>query len=106
MIPLTCEFGWWISCESDPFKYLNQARLAVAQAHGPNGVGVKDLHHYAQVIGSQKFQYYDYGAEENQKHYNQDTPPLIPLENIKNFPIGLFVGETDLLATVVDNAWL
>ena len=69
-------------------------------------MGVKDVEHYGQVVKSQQFQYYDYGAEHNQAIYNQDTPPLIPLSNIKDLPIGLFVGKTDELATVIDNQWL
>lgn len=64
------------------------------------------MEHYAQVVKDKRFQYYDYGSKKNQEIYNQDTPPAIPVDNIANFSIGLFVGKTDELATVIDNEWL
>ena len=64
------------------------------------------MQHYAQVISDKRFQYYDYGKDLNEEYYNQDTPPEIPLDNISDFPVGLFVGKTDELATVEDNEWL
>lgn len=106
LIPVTCEWEWWIACEEYPLKYLNQERIQVAKTHGPNGLGIKDLEHYAQVIKDKSFQYYDYGKVLNEQYYGQDTPPAIPVENIVDFPIGLFVGESDGLATVKDNEWL
>ena len=33
-------------------------------------------------------------------------PPLIPFENIKDFPIAMFAGLEDKLANITDVRWL
>ena len=105
-LPVTCEAYWWFTSEEYPSTYLNQPRIPIAKCHSGNSLGVKDVQHYAQVVRSKRFQYFDYGKERNQQKYGQDTPPAIPLENISNFPVGLFVGKTDELATVIDNEYM
>ena len=45
---------------------------------------------------------YDYGKERNQEVYGADTPPVYPLENIRNFPIAILVGKGDMLAAPAD----
>ena len=40
------------------------------------------------------------------KRYGQEQPPLIPLENIVDFPVALLVGCEDKLAHVDDVRWL
>ena len=40
------------------------------------------------------------------KRYGIDVPPLIPLENIKEFPIALLAGTEDKLAAIDDVRWL
>ena len=40
------------------------------------------------------------------KRYGQEQPPLIPLENIVDFPVALLVGCEDKLAHVNDVRWL
>ena len=42
---------------------MNYDRIEVATAHGPNGEGLHDVEHYAQVIRDKKFQYFDFGKE-------------------------------------------
>ena len=58
------------------------------------------------MILADDFAYYDYGAEENMKKYGQKTAPLIDISIIENFPIALFVGKTDELATSEDASWI
>lgn len=49
---------------------------------------------------------YDYGsAKENMAHYNQSTPPLWNLTNIR-VPMRLFAGSSDLLADPEDVRFL
>ena len=55
---------------------------------------------------NKRFEYFDYGKEENLKRYGIEEPPLIPLENIENFPIALLAGTEDKLATIEDVKWL
>ena len=64
-------------------------------AHFPSGSSLKCFIHYAQSITTKTFREYDYGKDENIKRYGQNPPPDIPLYNIKNMKIALFVGEAD-----------
>jgi hypothetical protein len=51
---------------------------------------------------AKKFQKYDFGPERNQKEYGQDDPPSFDLSEIKDFPLALFCGKEDLLASPGD----
>ena len=48
------------------------------------------------VEGGHIFRKYDYGAEENQKHYNNSIPPDFNISNITT-PIYIFYGDGDRL---------
>jgi lysosomal acid lipase/cholesteryl ester hydrolase len=48
-------------------------------------------------IPTGKFQQYDLGAKENQKVYNQSTPPEYDLAKI-TAPVYLFIADNDWLA--------
>lgn len=85
---------------------LNMTRIPVYDAHVPAGTSTKDVLHWAQAMNSNKFQKYDFGsAEENQKHYNQSSPPLYQPAKIK-VPVAFFRGGADLLADDEDINWL
>lgn len=59
---------------------------------------IKSLDHYAQIIASGgRFQYYDYGSDENVRRYNSSIPPTYPVEDI-SLPVHLFYGRNDYLA--------
>ena len=45
---------------------------------------------------------YDYGKETNLKKYGSENAPLYPIDRIKDFPIVLICGKTDLLAPPKD----
>lgn len=104
VIPTICSFGVWIIADEDT-SMDNTERLDVMLAHFPSGASLKCFDHYSQSIQTKTFRYYDYGKDGNQEHYHQDTPPDIPLDNIKTMPVALFVGTADELATTKDSKW-
>jgi len=74
-------------------------------AHFPGGCSSKDLRHFAQLIRSGQFNYFDYGPTGNVKEYGQKTPPPILTgkgEKTVSVPTALFIGEKDDLADVQD----
>jgi hypothetical protein len=52
------------------------------------------------------FQKYDYGKEKNLSVYGVELPPKYDLSQIHHFPIALFCGREDLLASTEDYTWL
>jgi homoserine acetyltransferase len=54
------------------------------------------------MVLAKRFQYYDYGKEENCQKYGQPGPPEYKLSNIRDVPIALFCGSTDMLASTQD----
>jgi pimeloyl-ACP methyl ester carboxylesterase len=71
-------------------KYDDMDRFIVFISHFPSGSSLKSVQHFSQSIRKKNF-----------APYKSDSP--YDLKNIKNIPIGLFVGRQDLLATVLDN---
>lgn len=59
--------------------------------------------HYGQLATTGVFSKFDWGsADENIARYGVATPPPIKLENIKNVPLGFFVGDHDMWADPTD----
>ena len=59
--------------------------------------------HYGQLVDSDKYQKYDFGASwSNTSHYGSSTPPLIPLNKNTGVPTAFFVGKHDSLGDPVD----
>ena len=51
-------------------------------------------------------QLYDWGSSSaNKAHYNQTTPPKLDLSQIKDIPVGMFVGREDDLGDPTDAQW-
>lgn len=71
-------------------KYDDMDRFIVFISHFPSGTSLRTLQHFSQSIRKNIF-----------APYQSDVP--YKMDNIKNIPIGLFVGKQDLLATVQDN---
>jgi hypothetical protein len=42
--------------------------------HFTNGISIRQLNHYAQLIGNQEFTKYNYGKKENLKKYGTPHP--------------------------------
>lgn len=65
-------------------------RFLVFISHFPSGTSIRTIQHFADNIRNKRFANYD-----TKEPYN--------LENIKDIPIGLFVGGSDRLSTEDDN---
>jgi lysosomal acid lipase/cholesteryl ester hydrolase len=81
-------------------KQLNETRMPVYMSHTPAGTSTRTIVHYAQEHSAKKFQMYDFGKE-NQKLYNQTTPPIYNVTKIET-PIALYWGGKDYLADPQD----
>uniref|UniRef100_A0A8D2J3E3 Partial AB-hydrolase lipase domain-containing protein n=1 Tax=Varanus komodoensis TaxID=61221 RepID=A0A8D2J3E3_VARKO len=80
---------------------LNMSRTDVFIAHSPAGSSVQNTLHWIQV-----FHAYDYGIKEkNMEKYNQTTPPVYQIEDIKT-PVAIWAGGKDLIVQPKDVAML
>ena len=105
MAPGLCNFGIKLLADDNP-KEVNQESLNGFMAHMPAGSSFKTIKHYKQLMKAKQFEYFNYGKMVNLEKYGQDSPPLIPLENITDFPIAIFAGVEDKLAAIDDVRWL
>lgn len=80
---------------------LNMTRLPVFVSHTPAGTSVKNLVHFAQLVGEKRFQKFDYGRSKNIEIYGQETPPEYNVSRI-TAPVGLFWSENDWFADPKD----
>ncbi|XP_054839235.1 lipase member N-like [Eublepharis macularius] len=85
---------------------LNMSRLDVYVAHSPAGTSSQNYLHWRQVFLEKQFKAYDYGFQgKNMQKYNQTTPPVYKIEDIK-IPIALWTGGQDLFTNSEDVALL
>lgn len=64
--------------------------IAVGRTHGM-GTNVKLYEQLAQIGRSGRFQFFDYGSEENLERYGTEIPPEFSLNEITT-PLALFQG--------------
>ncbi|NXY18360.1 LIPM Lipase, partial [Atrichornis clamosus] len=88
------------TCENEIFlvggfdrENLNRSRLDVYLSHFPDYTSVKTLIHWGQTAKTGEFKQFDYGAE-NQKMYNQSTPPFYRIKAM-TVPVALWSGGQD-----------
>ncbi|XP_048362954.1 lipase member M-like [Sphaerodactylus townsendi] len=75
---------------------MNMDRLAMYVAHSPAGTSLQNFLHWCQMTLTKDFMAYDYGSQEkNMQKYNQTTPPVYKIEDIK-IPIAIWTGGNDL----------
>ncbi|XP_058044314.1 lysosomal acid lipase/cholesteryl ester hydrolase-like isoform X3 [Ahaetulla prasina] len=80
----------------------NMSRMDVYMAHSPAGTSVQNLLHWKQLYNEKVFQAYDHGTKEkNMEKYNQVTPPVYKIEDIK-IPVALWSGGNDLFVNIKD----
>lgn len=82
------------------FLYF-QSVLSDICAAQPAGASIKQILHFIQVYVKGQFQQYDHGAEYNQHHYQQSTPPAYNISSITNC-VHLYYGSTDHLVATED----
>uniref|UniRef100_A0A670ZKE7 AB hydrolase-1 domain-containing protein n=1 Tax=Pseudonaja textilis TaxID=8673 RepID=A0A670ZKE7_PSETE len=79
---------------------VNMSRIDMYIAHCPAGTSAQNILHWKQV--GFVFQAYDYGTKKkNMEKYNQMTPPVYKIEDIK-IPVALWSGGNDLFANITD----
>ncbi len=87
---LFCDLIIGLFADKNPFDN-DQERLWIMFEHYPSGSSLKSVHHYAEMVRRKVFAPID-----------RNLPPY-DLTKIKGLPVGLFVGDDDLLASVGDN---
>jgi len=100
-VPILCEDVIFLICGFDPTN-INSTRMPLYMSHTPGGTSVRNMFHWSQMVSSGQFQMFDYGAEGNQEHYHQATPPLYSPQNMNSPPVAFFTGSLDDLADPAD----
>ena len=67
-------------------------------SHSEQSVPLTYLEQAFQNCNAERYQHYDYGAQQNMEVYGTETPPLISLENIDT-PVALFSAPEDALGS-------
>lgn len=80
---------------------MNMSRVPVYLSHCPAGTSVQNMLHWSQALHSSQLKAYDWGREDNIKHYNQTTPPLYNIKDMK-IPTAVWSGGNDWLADPED----
>ncbi|KAL0984130.1 hypothetical protein UPYG_G00137490 [Umbra pygmaea] len=99
-----CGNIFFVLCGFDE-RNLNMTRTPVYTTHCPAGTSVKNMIHWSQAVHGGKLMAYNYGRAGNMAHYNQSTPPLYNIQNMK-VPTALWSGGHDTLADPKDVAVL
>ena len=68
----------------------------------PSGTSSKSILHFAQNLKEDRFQEWAPSYHTFLDLRSQRKVELIPIENIKEVPIAMFVGEVDSIATLED----
>ncbi|XP_048843453.1 gastric triacylglycerol lipase [Brienomyrus brachyistius] len=103
-ISALCGNIFFVLCGFDE-KNLNMTRIPVYTTHCPAGTSVQNMVHWSQAVRHGKLMAYDYGRSGNMAHYNQTTPPLYNVQDLK-VPTAVWYGGQDMLADPKDVALL
>lgn len=80
---------------------LFQLLLPTILRNTPAGSSLRQITHYGQLIKSNRFAMYDYGAIKNSIQYGSICPPSYHLKSIR-VPVNLVYSVNDLMADVID----
>lgn len=75
--------------------------LRIAFGHLLNGLSVKNLAHWGQIVSSKRFQRYDEGPKGNLKRYGAQSPPEYNVSLI-TAPVVLIGGKSDGISPLED----
>ncbi|KPP61068.1 Lysosomal acid lipase/cholesteryl ester hydrolase precursor-like [Scleropages formosus] len=103
-VSFLCGNIFFVICGFDE-RNLNMSRTPVYTTHCPAGTSVQNMIHWSQMVHSGKLMAYNYGRAGNLAHYNQTTPPLYHVRDVK-VPTAVFSGGHDTLADPMDVAVL
>ncbi|XP_026869243.2 gastric triacylglycerol lipase [Electrophorus electricus] len=103
-ISMLCGNMFFLLCGFDE-KNLNMTRTPVYTTHCPAGTSVQNMVHWSQAVKSGKLMAFNYGKAGNMAHYNQSTPPLYRVRDMK-VPTAVWSGGHDTLADPQDVAVL
>ncbi|XP_009560081.2 lipase member M [Cuculus canorus] len=79
---------------------LNMSRIDAYLSHYPDSTSLQNILHWRQIYQTGEFKCYDYGSD-NMIHYNQTTPPVYKVENMKA-PLAAWYGGRDWLSSLED----
>ncbi|XP_063163513.1 lipase member M-like isoform X2 [Candoia aspera] len=85
-------------------KNLNESRSDVYVSHFPDYTSVKNVIHWAQLIKTGLFRYFDYGSR-NIDIYNQTSPPFYRIEAM-TVPVAMWSGGQDWVVRLSETAQL
>jgi len=105
LLPSLSDLGIKLLSDEDTNE-INPKSIEAFMAHYPSGTSLKTLLHFKQLMNTGEFRHFDYGVDENIKRYGTPFSPLIPLENIEDFPVAMIAGTEDKLADIDDVRWL
>ncbi|ERL92854.1 lipase 3 isoform X1 [Dendroctonus ponderosae] len=84
------------------YNQVDRSKLAVYLSNTPNGISIKDMEHFIQLVYSGEFRQFDFGSDlANLLHYKTAQPPSYDFKNLKA-PLGVYYAKNDFLATVTD----
>ncbi|XP_018331829.1 lipase member J isoform X2 [Agrilus planipennis] len=97
-----CLFFLVVAIGNGPdFEELNPIWIPHTFTQNFAGFSFRSVAHYGQIAGSERFQFFDHGAEKNLNFYGSQRPPLYPLDKM-TVPIYLVYGSRDNVATQWD----
>jgi hypothetical protein len=100
-IPDLCKLGGMLSDTDLDVNDID--RTAVFFSKMPAGASIQSFEHFSQIHSAKKFQTFDYGPAKNKQFYGQEDPLDIPVHKISKVPIGMFVGQYDKMASLIDS---
>ncbi|KAG5894516.1 hypothetical protein JTB14_026899 [Gonioctena quinquepunctata] len=81
------------------YDMLDPLYLPVSLQQNPDAIATMMIDHYYQIMKSEQFQQYDFGAEKNLVEYGSRSPPVYDFSKIR-VPVAVFVGVNDYLSEI------
>lgn len=82
-------------------SFIHQTLLSLLKSHIPSSGSLKQLIHYGQLIKSDRFCQFDYGATTNKQIYGHWQPPDYNLK-ASSAPVAIFYSDGDIFVHPLD----